>query len=59
MNEDFPAITRLLEGIQVECDKVIEKVTFHLSAENKYLGSEDVQRMTVTASGPLSSRKCS
>lgn len=56
-DQDLPAIACLLQRVEIESNQVIEKVVLDLSTENVYLRAEYIQCMSISASGPLSSRQ--
>lgn len=47
--EDLPTVRGLLQCVQVECDEVVEKVAFYLSAKDVDFAAENVQGMSVAA----------
>ena len=52
LDENFPAVGALLEGVEVEGDEVVEEVAFHLAAEDVDFAAEDVEGVTVAARWP-------
>lgn len=54
----FPAVACLLERIQVEGNKIIEKEALYLSTENIDFGSEDIERVTVSSRWTRTSWGC-
>jgi len=37
LNESLPPVAGLLQGIEIECDKVVEEEAFNLASKNVYL----------------------
>ena len=48
LNQCLPSVAGLLERIEVERDKIVEEEALNLTAENIYLGANDVQRVAIT-----------
>jgi hypothetical protein len=34
LNEHLPSVASLLKGVQIECDKIVKEVAFHLASED-------------------------
>ena len=49
LNESLPAIAGLLQGVEIECDEVIEEETLDLATKDVDFGSDDVKGMAITA----------
>jgi len=58
LNQNFPPITCLLQGVQIECDEVIEKVALDLATKNVKLAPQDVQGMSVASWRARTGGKC-
>ena len=48
LDQNLPSIGRLLKGVQIECDQVVEEEPFDLSTKDVDLTAEDVQSVTIT-----------
>jgi len=57
--EDFPAVGRLLKSIQIKCDQVVEEEALDLATKDEYLGTQYVQRVSITTRWTGTSRSSS
>lgn len=51
-NENLPLVDGVLKLVEVKCNQIIKKETLDLSSKYVELGSQDVQRMTVSSGRP-------
>lgn len=49
LNQNFPSITRLLQRIKIECNKIIEEVALDLATEYVKLTTQDVQGVSIAS----------
>lgn len=49
LNEYLPAVRRGLQGVEVECDKVIEEEAFDLTTKNVQFASDNVEGVPIAA----------
>ena len=47
-HQHLPLVRRFLESVQVEGDKIVEKVALYLAAKNVDFRADDVQRVAVS-----------
>jgi hypothetical protein len=48
-NQKLPFIRRILELIEIEGDKVVEKVTFNLTPKHVKLGTKNINGVAITS----------
>lgn len=56
LNEELPFVRRILELIEVKRNQIVEEVAFNLAPKYVEPGSNYVQRMAISTSGPRARR---
>ena len=46
--QEFPSTVRTLQGVQIERDQVVKKISFHLPTEYVYSRSQYIQRVSIS-----------
>jgi hypothetical protein len=49
VNKYFPTIVWHLQLIEIKSRQIVHEIAFHLAAEDKNLGPNDIQRMAVSS----------
>ena len=58
LDQDLPSVACLLQRIQIERNKIVEKVAFDLASEDIKLTTQDVQCVAITTGRARTRRKC-
>lgn len=57
LDQNLPSVTRLLQSVQIERNKVVEEVAFDLTTENVELASKNIQGVSVASRGARTCRQ--
>lgn len=48
-DQKLPLVSRMLEGVEVECHQVVEEMTLYLASKNEDFRTEYVQRVAISS----------